>query len=317
MKYRTDLALECVQMYDEDRKKKTNAEAGTDSEHKTSSEKSKGSLSDIPGVKCIEEEIDGDIKVTRIEITDETGEALLGKKRGSYITLEIDGIIDGKEGIKERAARALADELKNFIKFHYHLKALVIGLGNEKVTPDALGPYAVSKMKITRHLFLMYECDGDPEMANVSSFIPGVMGTTGIETADLIKKAVEVVDPEVVIIVDSLAARDISRVNTTVQINDTGINPGSGMGNSRREISEATVGKRVISIGVPTVIDANTLVLDAHSGFNEAEDKIEDYIAQNPQELVVTSTDIDLVIKDFSDIIANGVNITLHPGIYI
>ena len=143
------------------------------------------------------------------------------------------------------------------------------------------------------------------------------MGTTGIETADLIKKAVEVVDPEVVIIVDSLAARDISRVNTTVQINDTGINPGSGMGNSRREISEATVGKRVISIGVPTVIDANTLVLDALSGFNEAEDKIEDYIAQNPQELVVTSTDIDLVIKDFSDIIANGVNITLHPGIYI
>lgn len=194
---------------------------------------------------------------------------------------------------------------------------LVIGLGNDKVTPDALGPYSVSKMKITRHLFLMYDCDGDPEMANVSGLIPGVMGTTGIETAELIKQAVSIVEPEVVLIVDSLAARDIKRVNTTIQINDTGINPGSGMGNNRKEISEETIGRKVISVGVPTVIDANTLVIDALSGFKEAEDKIEAYIAQNPQELVVTSTDIDLVIKDFSDIISNSVNITLHPGIYI
>ncbi|MCI8631310.1 MAG: GPR endopeptidase, partial [Firmicutes bacterium] len=221
MKYRTDLALECMQMYDEDRKKNIKFEAGsTDVE---------SNFNNIPGVKCIEENFDEDIKVTRIEITNEAGETILGKKKGNYITLEIDGIVDGKEGIKERAARALANELKNFIKFHYHLKVLVIGLGNDKVTPDALGPYSISKMKITRHLFIMYECDGDPEMANVSGFIPGVMGSTGIETAELIKQTVSIVDPEVVIIVDSLAARDIKRVNTTVQINDTGINPGSGM----------------------------------------------------------------------------------------
>ena len=308
MKYRTDLALESMQLYSEGIKINGSVEAGSEDLNK---------FDKIPGINCTEEEINEDIKVTRIEVIDEVGETILGKRRGNYITLEIDGIVDGKEGIKERAAHALAAELKKFIKFHEHLKVLVIGLGNDKVTPDALGPYSVSKMKITRHLFLMYECDGDPEMANVSGLIPGVMGTTGIETAELIKQAVSIVEPEVVLIVDSLAARDIKRVNTTIQINDTGINPGSGMGNNRKEISEETIGRKVISVGVPTVIDANTLVIDALSGFKEAEDKIEAYIAQNPQELVVTSTDIDLVIKDFSDIISNSVNITLHPGIYI
>ncbi len=318
MKYRTDLALESLELYESGQENKRRMLEGA--EYAKPFAEGKNSEAEvahrIPGATCITEQYDNDIKITRIEILDEQGEKIFAKKRGNYITLEIDGIIDGKEGIKDRAAKALAFELKKLIPFHYNLKVLAIGLGNDKVTPDALGPYAVSKMKITRHLFLLYDCDGDSEMANVSGLIPGVMGSTGIETADLIKRTAELVEPEVLLIIDSLAARDIKRVNTTIQINDTGINPGSGMGNVRREISEETIGKRVVAIGVPTVIDAETLVIDALSGFQEAEEEIEEYLRQNPQELVVTSTDIDLVIQDFSDIISNGVNIALHPGIY-
>lgn len=306
MKYRTDLALECKEMYEaENNGVNSQVNVGAEIDKKV-----------IPGTEIHEEKYDDDIKVSRIEIVDERGEAIFQKPRGNYITLEIDGIIDGKEGIKERASRALAKELARLIKFHYHLKVLVVGLGNDKVTPDALGPYTVSKVKITRHLFIIYEEDGDYEMGNVSGFIPGVTGSTGMETADLIKQAVDMVNPEVVVVVDSLAARNISRVNTTIQINDTGINPGSGMGNVRRELNEETLGKRVIAIGVPTVIDAGTLVIDALSGFKHKDGEIDDYLSKNRQELVVTSTDIDMVIKDFSDIIANGINITLHPGIY-
>ncbi|MBQ2747826.1 MAG: GPR endopeptidase, partial [Firmicutes bacterium] len=140
--------------------------------------------------------------------------------------------------------------------------------------------------------------------------------TTGIETAELIKRAAEIVKPDVVIVIDSLAARDIKRINTTIQINDTGISPGSGMGNVRKMLDKETLGCKVIAIGVPTVIDAGTLVIDALSKFENDEDAIDSYLNENGFEMVVTSTDIDTVIKDFSDIIANGINIMLHPGIY-
>ncbi len=295
MKYRTDLALECKQLYDKENKDRRG---------------------DIPGIHSETEVFDEDIKVTRIEILDKRGELALGKPAGNYITLEIEGLIDGKEGVKERASEALGKELGKLIPFKYDLKTLVVGIGNDKVTPDALGPYTASKIKITRHLFLIYEADGDYEMSCVSGLIPGVMGSTGIETAELIKRAIDIVAPEVVIAVDSLAARDIARVNTTIQINDVGISPGKGMGNVRTELSKNTLGRRTIAIGVPTVIDAATLIADAMLDIGRSDDEVEKYLAENQHELVVTSTDIDLVIKDFSDIIANGINITLHPGIY-
>lgn len=295
MKYRTDLALESKQLYDEENKDR---------------------VGDIPGVRSEEEVIDDDIKVTRIEILDERGAFALGKPAGNYITLEVEGLIDGKEGVKERASAALGKELAKLIPFKYDLKTLVVGIGNDKVTPDALGPYTASKIKITRHLFLIYEADGDYEMSCVSGLIPGVMASTGIETAELIKKAIDVAEPEIVIAVDSLAARDIARVNTTIQINDVGISPGKGMGNTRTELSKETLGKRTIAIGVPTVIDATTLIADAMLDVGHSDEEVGKYVEEKQQELVVTSTDIDLVIKDFSDIIANGINITLHPGIY-
>jgi spore protease len=183
---------------------------------------------------------------------------------------------------------------------------LVVGLGNEKVTPDSLGPHTIDKVKITSHLFKIYDADGDFEMGNVSGFNPSVTGVTGMETADLIEKVVKMVNPEAVIVVDSLAARNMERMSTTIQISDTGIEPGAGMGNRRKAINKETLGCNVIAIGVPTVIDARTIILDASGTINE----------EANYDMIVTSTDIDELIKDFSDIISKAINITLHPGIY-
>ena len=294
MKYRTDLAIERKEILDEQR----------------------GSAEDIEGVAMEKITYDEDITSTRIRILNELGEKQLEKPGGNYITIEVDGILEEKEGIKERAGKALAKELSELIRFHYHLKVLVVGLGNDKVTPDALGPYTASKVKVTRHFFIIYEADGDDEMGCVSCFIPGVTGSTGMETADLIKGAVEISDPEVVIVVDSLAARNIARVSTTIQINDTGIDPGGGMGNIRSGLSQETLGRRVIAIGVPTVIDSRTLIREAlEENIKEAQ-QVDKYIEEKGQDMIVTSTDIDQIIKDFSDIISNGINKTLHPGIY-
>ena len=293
LNYRTDLAVERSQLLDE---------AGSRAQ----------------GYIKKESRIDDDISVTEIEIISEEGERAFGKPRGTYITLEVKGVLEEKSQIKERAAHVLADRLKELIKFDYYLKVLVVGLGNEKVTPDSLGPHTVDKVKITSHLFRIFECDGDWEMANVSGFNPSVTGVTGMETADLIERAVELVKPDAVICIDALAARDIGRLSTTIQVCDTGIFPGAGMGNNRKEISEKTMGCRVISIGVPTVIDSRTLLIEVAENIKDpvAEKQVEKYIESRDMDMIVTSTDIDAIIKDFSEIISNAINITLHPGIY-
>lgn len=293
LSYRTDLAVERSQLLDE---------AG---------QRAQGYIKK-------QSQIDEDISVTEIEIVNEEGERAFGKPRGTYITLEVKGVLDEKEKIKERAASALASRLKEMIKFDYFLKVLVVGLGNEKVTPDSLGPHTVDKVKITSHLFRIFECDGDWEMANVSGFNPSVTGVTGMETADLIKKAADLVKPNVIICIDALAAKDINRLSTTIQVCDTGIFPGAGMGNNRKEISEKTMGCRVVSIGVPTVIDSRTLLIEAAEEINDSdvEKKIEGFIESRQMDMIVTSTDIDAIIKEFSDIISSAINITLHPGIY-
>ena len=293
LSYRTDLAVERSQLLDE---------AG---------QRAQGYIKK-------QSQIDEDISITEIEIVNEEGERAFSKPRGRYITLEVKGVLDEKEKIKERAAAALADRLKELIKFDYFLKVLVVGLGNEKVTPDSLGPHTVDKVKITSHLFRIFECDGDWEMANVSGFNPSVTGVTGMETADLIKKAADLVKPSAIICIDALAAKDISRLSTTIQVCDTGIFPGAGMGNNRKEISEKTMGCRVVSIGVPTVIDSRTLLVEAAEEINDphVEKQIEGFIKSRQMDMIVTSTDIDAIIKEFSDIISSAINITLHPGIY-
>lgn len=292
MQYRTDLAIENHELIEEARARAT-------------------------GYIKKQQQKDEDICVTEIIITDEQGETAFGKPKGTYITIEVDGILEQKDKIKERAAHTLAEELKKMIKFDYYLKVLVVGLGNEKVTPDSLGPHTVDKVKITAHLFEMFEADGDWEMANVSGFNPSVTGVTGMETADLIEKVTSMVHPDVVLIVDSLAARNIDRMSTTIQLCDTGIEPGAGMGNRRKAISEETLGCKVVSIGVPTVIDSRNLIIEAAQATEFADEKkIDKYFKDKELNMIVTSTDIDEIIKDFSDIIANAINITLHPGIY-
>lgn len=303
MKYRTDLAIECREFLREEERQNCN-ECQTEE------------MKEPEGIR-VEKACYGDgVKATRIEILSEDGASKMGKPIGNYITIEAEGILEERDGVKAQAERAVAEELKRLIPFHYHLKVMIAGLGNRAVTPDALGPQTAGKVRITRHLFLMFDADGDDEMANVSCVIPGVTATTGMETAELIRKAAELCRPEVIIVIDSLAARNIERVSTTIQITDTGISPGGGMGNNRTGISRDTVGVNVIAIGVPTVIDVTTIIRDALEDHQQEAENIEAYIDNYERQMIVTSTDIDTLIKDFSDIIAGGINKTLHPGIY-
>ena len=297
MKYRTDLALEMKEMIDE--------------------ENGGGEASGvIDGVVVTETSYGSGVKVTRIEITNESGARRMEKPVGNYITIEAEGIIEETEGIKEKVENVLADELGRLIRFHYYLNVLVAGLGNSAVTPDSLGPQTASRIRVTNHLFEMFGADGDDEMARVSCIAPGVTAVTGVETEELVKKSAELVEPEVIIFVDSLAARDIKRLSTTIQITDTGISPGAGMGNRRKGINSETSGAKVIAIGVPTVIDVTTVIRDALTGGSGGAEETEAYIKEHEVQMIVTSTDIDTIIKDFSDIISNGINKTLHPGIY-
>lgn len=295
--YRTDLAIERMEMIDE---------AGGFRENEEGTK----------GVKMEKTDYGEGVTSTLISITDEAGVQLLGKPMGKYITIETKSIIEGNEDVKNNVIKAGASELRKLIQFHYRLKVMVAGLGNSSVTPDSLGPETASKVRVTRHLFVMFEADGDEEMSNVSCIVPGVSATTGMETADIVKKAVEVTSPELLIVIDSLAARNIERMSTTIQITDTGISPGAGMGNNRTGINEETVGVKVIAIGVPVVIDATTIIRDALRENIKSAEQIDEYIDRFDEQLIVTSTDIDMIIKDFSDIIAAGVNKTLHPGIY-
>lgn len=294
MDYRTDLAIERKEILDENNENN----------------------SQIEGLTIKKVDYGEDVVATRIAITNRLGSLRMQKPIGNYITIEAKGIIDENEKVKDHVIAAVAGELKEMIKFHYNLKVLVAGLGNKQVTPDSLGPEAAAKVRITRHLFVIFEADGDDEMSSVSCVIPGVTATTGMETADIVKKAVELSSPEAVIVIDSLAARNIERVSTTIQITDTGISPGAGMGNRRTGINEETVGTKVIAIGVPTVIDAATIVRDVLNDNSHTANEIDEYIERFDQQMIVTSTEIDMIIKEFSDIIASGINKTLHPGIY-
>lgn len=294
MKYRTDLAVEGVEELE-----------------------TKGIRpGEKDGIIVSHETTDKDIKVTTVEVTSLKGEALVGKPIGRYVTMEIRGLMEGEDNLIDRSAKILADHLSRMVRHSYYLKVLVIGLGNEKVTPDSLGPATVSKVKITSHLFRFFDCDGAEDMSNVCGLAPGVTAITGMETADLIQKAVELTEPDVVIAIDALAARNIERVSTTIQICDTGISPGAGMGNMRKHLNEETLGVKVIAIGVPTVIDSRTLILEAAEAMNLPEAQVSTYMEERDFDMVVTSTDIDFLIKAFSDIIAKAVNLILHPGIY-
>lgn len=214
---------------------------------------------DLEGIESSVEKFN-DIKVTNV-LVKEAGSKKINKKIGNYITIEFSDITDynHSEALKEVFSKKLKCLLEK-MKINSSASCLIIGLGNDKSTPDALGPLVINNILVTNHLFLY----GDVEKGfrKVSAISPGVMGQTGIETSDLIKGIISSIDTDFIIVVDALASQSIERVNKTIQMTDTGIHPGSGIGNKRKEISSDTLKKPVIAIGVPTVVDAVTIVSD-------------------------------------------------------
>lgn len=219
--------------------------------------------SQIEGV-IIKEKEEEHIKISLVEITKEAEEAI-GKKPGRYLTLEVVGIRQQDSELQQKVEKIFAREFAHFLKMlgiKDDASCLIVGLGNWNVTPDALGPSVCENLLITRHLFQLQPENVEPGFRPVSALAPGVMGITGIETSDIIFGVVEKTKPDFVIAIDALAARSIERVNSTIQISDSGIHPGSGVGNKRKEISQATLGIPVIALGVPTVCDAVSITSD-------------------------------------------------------
>ncbi|EEK91832.1 Germination protease [Bacillus cereus BDRD-ST24] len=238
---RTDLAVEAHQMLQE------------------SQEEQKG----IQGVIVKEREEEGTI-ITKVTIDEAASEAM-GKKPGNYLTLEVQGIRQQDTELQQKVERIFAKEFSNFLEevgVTKEASCLIVGLGNWNVTPDALGPIVVENVLVTRHLFQLQPESVEEGFRPVSAIRPGVMGITGIETSDVIYGIIEKTNPDFVIAIDALAARSIERVNSTIQISDTGIHPGSGVGNKRKELSKDTLGIPVIAIGVPTVVDAVSITSD-------------------------------------------------------
>ncbi len=245
---RTDLAVEAREMVIASRGKNVTDEKD---------------LSNINGVVIKEKEENG-IKLSLVEVSKE-GEKELNKKAGKYLTIEVQGIRQQDTDLQKKVEETFAREFSHFLSglgINKDASCLVVGLGNWNVTPDALGPQVCENLLVTRHLYQLSPESVDEGYRPVSALAPGVMGLTGIETSDIILGVVEKTKPDFVIAIDALASRSIERVNSTVQISNTGIHPGSGVGNKRKELSEETLGIPVIAVGVPTVVDAVSITSD-------------------------------------------------------
>lgn len=255
-------------------------------------------------IRGVEKEIkkEGEIRVSSIKITSKEGEEAVGKPMGSYITLEfppIYKICDYSE-LQNSVVSALAQLLPEGKE-----SILIAGLGNTEITPDAVGPLTAKQILATRHISGQFaENIGLKGLKSVSVITPGVLGQTGIETAELIKGAVTAVKPDAVIVIDALAAKSAERLFRTVQLCNTGISPGSGVKNSRRELSEKTLGVPVIALGIPTVTDADTLALELTGKEPE-----------RPTDMFVTPKEVDLLVERISELLALSLNRFLQPEI--
>ncbi|MBE6062760.1 MAG: GPR endopeptidase [Clostridium butyricum] len=312
---RTDLALEAREIYKENHKDEK----------------------DIDGIEVIEEN-DKDIKVTTVKVKNDEGAKKLGKPKGNYVTIDIPHFTAYDGGTMDRVSEVVAEVLTRMIKIDIDKTVLVVGLGNWQVTPDALGPKVTQGIMVTRHLKTVMPEIMDDSVRPVCSIAPGVLGVTGVETVEIIKGVIDRIKPDVVICIDALAARRVERVNTTIQIGDTGISPGAGVGNNRKQINEENLGVKVIAIGVPTVVDAVTIA-------NDTIDLVIDSLIHNSEsgndfykmlknlnrdekgslirevlssealgEMIVTPKDIDLVIESLAKIISNAINMAAQPN---
>lgn len=310
---RTDLAIEAREMYKRDNK------------------------SDVEGVS-VEEETEGEIKISTVTIeTDEAGEKI-GKPKGNYITIDFPEYTHYDGESMDKVSNVVANVLRKLVSMPDEKTALVVGLGNWNVTPDALGPKVSEKIMVTRHLKEVMPDVIDDSVRSVCTIAPGVLGITGIETGEVIRSLVNKIKPDLVICVDALGSRKLERVNRTIQIGDTGISPGAGVGNHRMKINEETLGVKVIAIGVPTVVDAATmandtidLLLDGLIGRaeegkefynmlksidkNEKSALIKEVLNPFVGDLMVTPKDIDTIVDSLSKIIANGINMAIQPNL--
>lgn len=284
---------------------------------------------EIDGIESEKEENDENIVTTRVKVINEKGEEAIGKPIGTYITIDIKNLkIAGNEEI-QKASEIVTKELKELIDKHTEKEGdiLVVGLGNVYVTPDSLGPKVIKDIDITRHLLKYAPQYLEKDARPISAIAPGVLGTTGIETMEVIKGIVDNIKPKLIIVIDSLASKSIERISSTVQIADTGIVPGAGVGNARNELSKKTLGIPVIAIGVPMVVDAATIATDSINIFieklqKEAESNeelnklkeankyelIKEALIPNDYNLIVTPKEIDELIENMKDVVARGIN---------
>jgi spore protease len=256
----------------------------------------------------------GDVNVEKI-ILDERNAKRYSKKEGTYFTVSTDVIIDLSHDEATEVSLAIAKLLEDLYE-EYNLTqesyVLILGLGNDDITPDSLGPKVVKNIFVTKHLADLGQLDEG--LGIIGAIAPGVMGQTGIETSDIITALVKKTKPELVLVIDALASRSLHRVNRTIQISTAGINPGSGVGNKRKEISYKTLGVPVIAIGVPTVVDIASIFYDIKGFFNETDNEmdIRSSLIESDLNFMVTNKDIDEMMNMMSDIIAKAVNISIH-----
>ena len=282
MKVRTDLALEERESFD-------------------------GSGVEIHGVE-VEESCDEerDVRLTRVKIVSERGAREMGKSRGTYLTLEAPGLASPDEDYHREVSEMIADLLRELTGTAESV--LVAGLGNRDVTPDALGPQAVSNLMITRHLIREYgrEMMGMDGCCVVSGIVPGVMAQTGMETSEILQGIIEETRPDLLIVIDALAARSTRRLGRTVQITDTGIQPGSGVGNHRGSLTKESLGIPVIAIGVPTVVEAAAIVYDAQGNCEK--------MPPHLNGMFVTPKNIDEMIKQLSFTLSEALNMVFSEA---
>ena len=304
--FRTDLALERKDIYQKINK-----------------------LQEIDGIEGTEEQINDKIKVSRVKITNQNGERAIGKPIGNYTTIDVKGLKLATDEEIQKTAETLTNELKKIIDIHTDKQGeiLIVGLGNIYVTPDSLGPKVINEIDVTRHIQKYLPQYLDEGTRVVSAISPGVLGTTGIETVEILKGIVENIHPKLLIVIDALASRSIERISSTIQISDTGIVPGAGVGNTRQEISQASLGIPVVAIGIPTVVELATLVSDGIDIFidrlqekaesneylnklqqNDKYEEVKEALNVGEYNMIVTPKEIDDLIENMKDVVARGIN---------
>jgi len=306
--FRTDLALERNEVY-----------------------KEKNKLNEIDGVSVNNETIN-EVEISRIKILNEEGEKILQKPAGTYITLDVKKLKLADEERLSKIAETVADELRKIVGEHVNETEdiLVVGLGNLYVTPDALGPKVVPEIEVTRHILEYMPSIMPEDTRPVSAISPGVLGVTGIETMEILKGVVQNVKPKLLIVIDALATRSIDRISSSIQIADTGIVPGAGVENTRKEISKKTLGIPVIAIGIPTVVDLATITNECIDIFieslqekamsndylnklkeNDNYEEIKKALVPKDYNMIVTPKEIDKLIENMSKIVSSAINMAM------